>query len=149
MYRSVGHAVLAMVQWRERCRAARAAPFPDHIPKGASRADKWAYLHVSPTRGAQRPESLQAGDPETVLLLFDRLDRYRYLTRIIIHRVPLEALPGRERNRARRTLARFARELCWRGLLDCPPKSCDRNLHGEFPECRHGCRAEERYSLTR
>jgi hypothetical protein len=131
-----------MVRWRERQRAAKAAPFPDHPPPGASTADKWAYVHVSATRGATRPESLQFGDPETVLLLFERFDRYRYLTRVIIEGRPLEAFPGRERGRARRTLARFARELCWRGLLEYPPKSCSENLHVEFPACRHGCRGK-------
>jgi hypothetical protein len=136
----VGHAVWSMVRWQERQRAAKAAPFPDHKPKGASTADKWAYIHVHATRGVTRPESEHLGDPETVLLLFERFDRYRYLTRLILEHKPLEAFPGRERNRALRTLARFTRELCRRGLLVYPPKGCPQNLHGEFPACRHGCR---------
>jgi hypothetical protein len=137
-----------MVRWRERCRAAKAAPFPDQAPKGASTADKWRYIHVSPTRGSVRPEPDDDRDPETVMILFERLDRYRYLTRLFIEHQPLEEFPGRERGRAYRTLARFARELCWRGLLDSPPETCNRNLHGEFPECRHGCRTGERFPLT-
>ncbi len=132
----------AMVRWRERCRTAKAAPFPDRKPKGASTANKWSYIHVSPTRGAVRPEPEDDRDPETVMLLFERLDRYRYLTRLFIEHRPLDAFPGRERHRARRTMARFARELCWRGLLDSPPETCNRNLHGDFPGCRHGCRTE-------
>jgi len=140
MYASPGAAVKSMVRWRERCRASKAAPFPDHKPKGASTANKWAYIHVSPTRGSVRPEPEDGRDPETVLVLFDRLDRYRYLTRIYIERKPLDSFHGRERQRARRTLVRFARELCWRGLLKNPPKGCVQNLHGKFPACRHGCR---------
>jgi len=129
-----------MVRWKERCRAAKAAPFPGHKPKGASTADKWRYIHCSPTRGGQRPESLRTGDPEMVLLIFDRLDRYRYLTRLFIEHKSLDSFPGRERGRAMRTWVRFARELCWRGLLEHPPKWCLQNLHGKFPSCRHGCR---------
>ena len=148
MYRSVTHAVWSMVRWQERRRAAKVAPFPDHIPKGTSMADPWAYLHVHATRGVTRLESEHLGDPETVMLLFERFDRYRYLTRLILEHKSPEAFPGRERGRAYRTLARFARELCWRGLLDSPPETCNRNLHGEFPGCRHGCRTGERFPLT-
>jgi len=140
MYRSASHAVWAMVRWRERMRAAKAAPFPDHKPKGASTADKWCYIHVRSTRGVTKPESEHLGDPETVLLLFERLDRHRYLTRLYLEHQRLNAFPGRERRRAWRAMAWFAKELCWRGLLDHPPKTCNRNLHGEFPACRHGCR---------
>ena len=149
MYRSPGHAVWVMIRWQERRRAAKAPPFPDHIPKEASKANKWAYIHVRATRSVARPVSDDDRDPETVMILFERLDRYRYLTRIFIEHRPLEEFPGRERGRAWRTMARFARELCLRGLLDSPPKTCNRNLHGNFPECRHGCRTDERFLLTR
>lgn len=140
MYASPGAAVAAMIRWQERRRAAKAPPFPDHRPKGTSKADKWAYIHVHETRSAVRPEPEDDRDPETVMVLFVRLDRYRYLVRLFLERRPLDAFPGRERHRALSTLANFARELCWRGLLNSPPKSCNRNLHGKFPACRHGCR---------
>jgi len=139
MYRSATHAVWSMVRWQERRRAAGAAPFPDHIPGGTSTADSWAYIHIKPTRGGQRPEFLQRGDPETVMLLFERFDRHRYLTRLILEHKPLEAFPGRERGRAYRTLARFAKELCGRGLLRYPPKDCPQNLQKQFPSCRGKC----------
>ena len=139
MYRSVTHAVWSMVRWQERRRAAKAAPFPDHIPKGTSTADPWAYLHVHATRGVIRLESEHLGDPETVMLLFERFDRYRYLTRLILEHKSPKAFPGRERGRAYRTLARFARELCSRGLLRYPPKDCPQNLQKQFPSCRGKC----------
>ena len=53
-----------MVRWRERCRAAKAAPFPDHVPKGASTANKWAYIHVSPAHGVLWIE-LKAGTKQS------------------------------------------------------------------------------------
>ncbi|MDA8121439.1 MAG: hypothetical protein M0Z38_02595, partial [Deltaproteobacteria bacterium] len=139
MYRSASHAVWAMVRWRERRRAAKAAPFPDHKPKGVSTADKWAYLHVSPTHGCIRPEPDDDRDPETVMVLFDRYNRYRYLTRIFIEGQDIERFAFREQGRAWRTMVRFTKALCARGLLDSPPDCCPKNLQSKFPVCRPEC----------
>ena len=139
MYCSVGHAVWAMVRWRERCRAAKAAPFPDHKPKGASTADKWRYIHVKPTRGGKRPESLRRGDPEMVLILFERYNRYRYLTRLFIKRQDIERFAFREQCRAWGAIVRFTKALCAHGLLNNPPNCCSENLQKKFPGCRSKC----------
>jgi len=133
MYQSVGSAVQAMVEWRERCRAAKAAPFPDHIPKGASTADKWRYIYVHPTRSFSRPEPDDDRDPETVHVLFERYDRRRALTRLFIERQTLDDFGGNERRLARRSRNRFIRELCHRGLLLYPRKGCFENAHGQCP----------------
>ena len=149
MYRSVGHAVEAMLRYQERQRAPRSAPFPDHAPKGASTYNRWRYVYVH--SGGAPAEQCADEDLEamTVVLIFHRLDRYRYLSRILIERHPLSAMPCRERGRALRTLIRFSRELCGRGLLENPPKGCPGNLQREFPSCRSRCRADERKRLTR
>ncbi len=128
-----------MVRWRESRRAAKAAPFPDHVPKGASTADKWHYIHVSPTRCAVRPEPDDDRDPETVMLLFDRYNRYRYLTRLFIEGQDIERLPFREQGRAWRALVKFTKALCARGLLESPPDCCPANLQIKFPECWPQC----------
>ncbi len=122
-----------MVRWRERCRAAKAAPFPDHVPKGASTANKWAYIHVSPAHGATRPESEHPGDPETVMVLFDRYDKRRHLTRLLIEALPLDEFPNKEKRRARKSMNHFVRELCHRGLLLHPRKSCIAFGKGQCP----------------
>lgn len=139
MYRSASHAVWAMVRWRERQRAAKAAPFPDHKPKGASTYNRWSYIHVSPTRAAVRPEPDDDRDPETVMVLFDRYNRYRYLTRIFVEGQDIDLLPGREQGRAWRAVVRFSKALCARGLLDSPPNCCSANLQSKFPVCRPEC----------
>ena len=142
MYRSVTHAVWSMVRWQERRRAAKAAPFPDHKPKGASTADKWRYIHVKPTRGGQHPESLRRGDPEMVLILFERYNRYRYLTRLFIEGQDIERFAFREQGRAWRALVRFTKALCAHGLLNSPPNCCSENLQKQFPDCRGKCARE-------
>ena len=131
MYRSAGHAVWAMVRWRESLRAAKAAPFPDHKPKGASTADKWRYIHVSPTRGSVRPEPEDGRDPETVMVLFDRLNRRRYLTRLFIHGIRIRDLRPWDRRDAAAAKARFIHELCVRSLI--PPPCEDGNPR--FRQC--------------
>lgn len=141
-----------MVRWRERLRAAKAAPFPDHKPKGASTADKWAYIHVSPTRGSVRPEPDDDRDPETVMVLFDRYNRYHYLTRVFIEGQDIERFAFREQSRAWRAVVRFTKALCARGLLDSPPNCCSANLQKQFPVCRPECArggGPRKYRLTR
>lgn len=141
-----------MVRWRERQRAAKAAPFPDHKPKGASTANKWAYIYVNPTRCTVRPEPDDDRDPETVMLLFERYNRYRYLTRLFIEGQDIERFAFREQGRAWRALVRFTKALCARGLLDSPPNCCPENLQSKFPVCRQECAlagGSEKNSLTR
>jgi len=131
-----------MVRWRESRRAAKAAPFPDHKPKGASTADKWAYIHVSPTRSVARPEPDDDRDPETVMVLFDRYNRYRHLTRLFIEHQDIERFASREQGRAWRALVRFTKALCARGLLENPPDCCSANLQKQFPYCQSRCARE-------
>lgn len=138
-----------MLRYQERQRAPRSAPFPDHVPKGASTANRWSYIYVH--GGGTSTVQIADEDLEalTVVLIFHRLDRYRYLSRLLIERRPLSTMPCREQGRALRTLIRFSRELCSRGLLENPPKGCPQNLQREFPACRHRCRADQRFPLTR
>jgi hypothetical protein len=133
MYPSVGAAVWAMVRWRERCRAAKAAPFPDHVPKGASTYDRWRYIYVSPTRCFAHPEPDDDRDPETVHVLFARYDRRQALTRLLIKGQSLDDFGGSERRRARKARNHFIRELCHRGLLLHPRKGCFQNANNQCP----------------
>lgn len=133
MYQSVGAAVWAMVRWRERQRAPKAPPFPDHPPKGASTADKWKYIYVNPTRSFSQPEAEDDRDPETVMVLFERYDSRRALTRLFIEGQTLDDFGGNERKLARRSRNRFIRELCHRSLLAHPRKSCFENARGQCP----------------
>jgi len=131
MYRSAGHAVWAMVRWRESRRAAKAAPFPDHVPTGASTANEWAYIHISPTRPMARPEPDDGRDPETVMVLFDRYNRRGYLTRLFIHGIRIRDLRPGDRRDAASAKARFIHELCVRSLI---PPPCDAG-HPRFRQC--------------
>lgn len=146
MFRSVGHAVAAMLRYQERQRSARSAPWPDHAPGAASVANRWNYVYVRSLRPTLGPEGEDDRDPLTVVVLFSRHDRRRYLTRLLVERIPLKQLPGQERRRARRAVSRFARDLCSRGLLENPPKGCPGNVPNEFPSCRPGCRARCQFS---
>ena len=149
MFHSVHHAVAAMLRYQERQRSPRAAPWPDHIPGAASAADRWRYVYVHATRGAGGADVADERDALTVLVLFDRLNRHRYLTRLLIDRQSLELFAGRERRRARHALICFAQELCCRGLLESPPKGCPQNLLGKFPSCQRGSKGKRRFYLTR
>ena len=103
-----------MVRWREACRSAKAAPFP-----------------VSPTRSIARPEPDDGRDPETVMVLFDRYNRRRYLTRLFIHGIRISDLRPGDRHGAAAAKARFIHELCVRSLI---PPPCDAG-HPRFRQC--------------
>jgi hypothetical protein len=119
VYETVGHAVSAMLRWRERRRAAKA--------QGA--------MFDPPGRTGEDADALAL----TVDLLFARYDRRRYLTRLFIERKQISDFPGRERHRARKARNHFVRELCHRGMLEFqgeskdPQKSCPAYVHGQCP----------------
>ena len=148
MFHSVHHAVAAMLRYQERQRSPRSAPWPDRAPQAVSVADRWRYVYVHGTRPPPGPEPDNERDVLTVLVLFDRHDRYRYLTRLLVKREGFDSFSsGRERGRAWRTLVRFAGSLCCLGLLESPQKWCPQNLQSKFPACMDGCRAEQKITL--
>ncbi len=111
MYRSVYHAVNAMIHYKERQRTPRGAPWPDHAPPGASAADRWRYVYCHATRPCARQEAENDRDPLIVLVLFARYDRRRALTRLFLEHQRLEDLPGQERQRARTAKGQFIRSI--------------------------------------
>ena len=140
MYRSVGCAIAAMVRYQERQRSPRGTPWPDRPPPGASTADRWRYIRCRASLPGIQIESDDDRDPLTVLLLFARYDKRRALTSLYLEGLRIKDLPGQDRRRAREMRGKFVRELCRRGLLLEPPKSCSRNAHGKYCSRAGGCR---------
>ncbi len=137
-----------MLRYQERQRAARSAPWPDHVPRTASTANRWKYVYVRGLGRAVRVEHDDDRDPLMVLVLFARYDRRRLLTRLYIKRKPMLSFAPGERWRASEARRQFEQSLCSHGLLEVPPKSCFQNAKKKFPSCRCGCRSDGRKRLT-
>lgn len=92
-----------------------------------------------PGIGASSGEDPDA-DALTVLILFHRHNRKRWLTRLLVQRERLKEIRAdRDRRFAINTLNCFARALCCRGMLEFqgekkePHRSCRMFRHGKCP----------------
>jgi len=94
---------------------------------------------MMPGIGASSGEDPDA-DALMVLILFERHNRRKMLTRILVEREPLKEIKGeRDRKFAHNTLNIFARALCCRGMLEFqgekkePHRSCRMFHRGKCP----------------